>query len=114
VARAPALPHYEHHRCLHPVREGSRWLRGGWRKWHNRWAERHMQDFLSAPEQHKRYFLVPLQVHNDAQVTRHSRFATVAEFIVEVMASFARMRRRTSCWCSSTTRWTGPTTTTAS
>lgn len=84
------FPHYEHHRCLHPVREGSRWLRGGWRKWHNRWAERHMQDFLSAPEQHKRYFLVPLQVHNDAQVTRHSRFATVAEFIVEVMASFAR------------------------
>jgi capsular polysaccharide export protein len=105
--RTPPLPA--------PGARGSRWLRGGWRKWHNRWAERHMQDFLSAPEQHKRYFLVPLQVHNDAQVTRHSRFATVAEFIVEVMASFARsMRRRTSCWCSSTTRWTGPTTTTAS
>lgn len=84
------FPHYEHHRCLHPVREGSRWLLGGWRKWRSRWTERHMQAQLSDPACRKRYFLVPLQVHNDAQIVRHSRFGSVAEFIVEVLESFAQ------------------------
>jgi len=82
-------PHYEHHRCLHPVREGLRWVRGGWRKWKNRWLESGKLEFLSAPAQHKRYFLVPLQVHNDSQVLCHSRFGSVSAFIVEVMQSFA-------------------------
>ena len=37
----------------------------------------------------KRYVLVPLQVHNDSQILRHSRFGSVANFIDEVLASFA-------------------------
>jgi capsular polysaccharide export protein len=82
-------PHYVHHRCLHPIREGLRWVRGGWRKWVNRWLERAMQARLSAPEMHDRFFLVPLQVHNDSQVLRHSRFASVPAFIEEVLQSFA-------------------------
>ncbi len=82
-------PHYEHHRCLHPVREGLRWVRGGMRKWKNRWLESDMLGFLSHPAQHKRYMLVPLQVHNDSQIIHHSRFGTVPNFIEEVMASFA-------------------------
>lgn len=83
-------PHYVHHRCLHPVREGLRWVRGGTRKWVNRWRERHVQDFLAAPAQHKRYFLVPLQVHNDAQILCHSPYAGVPDFIAEVLVSFAQ------------------------
>lgn len=82
-------PHYQHHRCLHPIREGLRWVRGYARKWSSRVAERHLQDFLAAPAQHKRFFLVPLQVHNDAQIHSHSRYGSVAEFIDEVMCSFA-------------------------
>jgi capsule polysaccharide modification protein KpsS len=35
------------------------------------------------------YFFVPLQVHLDSQLS-HSRFATVNEFIREVVTSFAR------------------------
>jgi capsular polysaccharide export protein len=83
-------PHYQHHRCLHPVREGLRWVRGGARKWHNRLTERQVMDFLTAPAQHKRFFLVPLQVHNDAQILRHSPYDDVRQFIDEVIVSFAR------------------------
>jgi capsular polysaccharide export protein len=83
-------PHYKHHRCLHPVREGLRWVRGYARKWSSRVSERALQGFLADPAQHKRYFLVPLQVHNDAQIHSHSRFGGVAEFIDEVLGSFAQ------------------------
>jgi capsular polysaccharide export protein len=38
----------------------------------------------------KRFFLVPLQVSIDSQVSEHSRFASVADFIRYVIASFAR------------------------
>lgn len=84
------FPHYQHHRSLHPLAEGGRWVRGGWRKWRERLTERDMEDFLCRdPAQHKRFFLVPLQVHNDAQIIRHSRFTSVADFIVNVMRDFA-------------------------
>ena len=88
-ARA-AYPHYTHHRCLHPVREGLRWVRGGMRKWRFRWQERDLQSFLGAPAQHKRFYLVPLQVHNDAQIVHHSPYRDVAEFVDGVLDSFAR------------------------
>ncbi len=83
-------PHYEHHRCMDPIGETSKWLWGVARKWIARWQERDMQPWLSAPEQHKRFFLVPLQVHNDSQVLCHSRFGSVEAFIVEVMRSFTK------------------------
>lgn len=85
-----AYPHYEHHRSLAPVTEGLRWVRGAWRKWVCRVRERHLQDFLCAPAQHKRFFLVPLQVCNDSQIVVHSRFREMSHFIDEVLASFAR------------------------
>lgn len=83
------FPHYEHHRCLHPIREGLRWVRGGWRKSYYRWLERAALAELSQPAQHKRFFLVPLQVHNDAQIVHHSPFPDVADFIEKVLQSFA-------------------------
>ena len=82
-------PHYVHHRPLHPVSEGLRWVRGAWRKWYYRFTERHMLGRLSAPEQHKRFYLVPLQVHNDSQITCHSTYAEMGDFIGEVIGSFA-------------------------
>lgn len=82
-------PHYRHHRSIAPVSQGLKWAHGAWRKWWYRYAERDMQDFLAAPEQHKRFFLVPLQVYNDSQIRRHSRYKSVPAFIREVLASFA-------------------------
>jgi capsular polysaccharide export protein len=82
-------PHYRHHRSIAPVKQGLKWAHGAWRKWWYRFAEREMQGFLAAPEQHKRFFLVPLQVYNDSQIRRHSPYKDVATFIHEVLASFA-------------------------
>lgn len=36
-----------------------------------------------------KYFLVPLQVYNDTQITIHSNYASIEDFITEVMESFA-------------------------
>ena len=84
-------PHYEHHRCMAPLSETFRWVRSVfWRKPLYRWQESGLLEFLRAPAQRKRYFLVPLQVHNDSQVLCHSRFGSVSAFIVEVMQSFAQ------------------------
>ncbi len=92
VARSvghPHYPHYRHHRSIAPIRQGLKWANGAWRKWWYRFIERDMQAYLAAPEQHKRFFLVPLQVYNDSQIRRHSPYKDVAAFIREVLASFA-------------------------
>lgn len=80
-------PHYHHHRPLGPV-EAARWIRSAVRKWLYRWRERGVLDRLT-DEHRSRFFLVPLQVHNDAQVRTHSAFPSVEAFIDEVMRSFA-------------------------
>jgi capsular polysaccharide export protein len=81
------FPHYEHHRPLGLV-EALRWWRGAARKWIYRWRESGQQERLGS-ELSGRFFLVPLQVHNDAQVHAHSAYASVSEFIDAVMHSFA-------------------------
>ena len=83
----PLFPHYRHHRPL-TLLEALPWIRAGWRKFYFAIKERGVLDKLVG-EKSKRYFLVPLQVHNDAQVCVHSPYADVSEFIEEVVASFA-------------------------
>jgi len=83
----PVFPHYRHHRPFHPL-EALPWIRSFWRKILFAFRERGMQARLTG-DLSKRYFLVPLQVHNDAQVCVHSPYADVSEFIEEVVESFA-------------------------
>jgi capsular polysaccharide export protein len=85
-----AYPHYRHHRSMHPIAEGLRWVRGGYRKWLYRWRDRDVLSELTEPERHKRWFLAPLQVFNDSQIQRFSPYRNVAQFIELVMQSFAR------------------------
>lgn len=80
-------PSYAHHRDLNPIREALRWIRGGIRKFTWRYRDRHALARLTATRS-KRYFVVPLQVHNDFQLG-HSRFTSVEAFLREVVASFA-------------------------
>jgi capsular polysaccharide export protein len=82
----PAFPHYRHHRPLNPL-EALPWIRAGWRKLVFALRERRALERLVG-EQSRQYFLVPLQVHNDAQVCVHSPYSDVSEFIEEVVASF--------------------------
>jgi capsular polysaccharide export protein len=65
-------------------------VRGGIRKLCFAWAERHVLSELTGPSLSKRWFLLALQVHNDAQLTEHSRYGDVPQVIAEVMASFAQ------------------------
>ena len=82
-----AFPHYRHHRSL-TITEGLLWLRSLWRKFYYDIRERGIQHRLET-ELANRFFLVPLQVHNDAQIYQHSDFPSVEDFIVQVMDSFA-------------------------
>jgi capsular polysaccharide export protein len=86
VAR-PWFSAYDHHRPL-VASEALAWIRAAVRKWVFRRREAGLERMLTV-ERRGEYFLVPLQVHNDAQVTVHSDYASVEAFIREVVASFA-------------------------
>lgn len=83
----PWFPHRVHHRQLN-ILEALPWLRSAWRKVWYRFTERGVLPHLL---QHRsgRFFVVPLQVHNDTQVHVHSQYEGVEPFIEEVMRSFA-------------------------
>lgn len=81
-------PNYVHHRSLQ-LKEGLYWLRGSYRKFLYKYKESHIQKLLEN-KLHKKYYLVPLQTHNDAQILFHSKYNNIEEFITEVMVSFAK------------------------
>ena len=81
-------PHYRHHRDLHPIREGLRWIiTGSTHKLLWKIRDYNVTRRFSGPLSGK-YFLVPLQVHNDFQV-RGSICNSVEAFITEVAQTFA-------------------------
>lgn len=84
----PLYKHYQHHRPLQ-FREFGLWVRCVWRKQLYKIKEKNIQEELT---QHlsRHYFLVPLQVHNDAQLHVHSSYSSVESFIAEVVSSFAK------------------------
>lgn len=84
----PWFRHYRHHRPL-SLLEALPWLRSVWRKQWYRWVERDAQKNLTGPGRSP-FFLVPLQVHNDAQISNHSDFEAVEHFIEDTLQSFAK------------------------
>jgi capsular polysaccharide export protein len=84
----PLFRHYRHHRPL-GFAEAIPWLRSPLRKARYAWAERAMTRRLTG-EWSGRFFLVPLQVHNDAQVHAHADVGGVPGFIARTIASFGR------------------------
>jgi len=84
----PFFRHYRHHRPL-TLLEGLPWIRAAWRKQWYRWAERGVQEQLTG-QWDQRYFLVPLQVFNDSQITAHAGFDSINHFIETVLRSFAQ------------------------
>ncbi|OED35513.1 hypothetical protein AB833_30320 [Chromatiales bacterium (ex Bugula neritina AB1)] len=87
-ALRPFFRKYEHHRALKTFSEGLIWIKSGLRKQYYKISERSLSRKLSCGED--KFFLVTLQVHNDMQVTRHSQFGTVEEFIERVIISFVQ------------------------
>lgn len=84
----PWFRHYRHHRPL-TLLEVLPWIRSVWRKQWYRWVERGVQAQLTN-QWEKRYFLVPLQVFNDGQITEHSDFKNIKHFIETTLHSFAQ------------------------
>jgi len=86
--RRSKFPHYQHHRSFSPLNEASCWLRALGRNYLYKLTESCVQRRLL--KQHSgRYFLVPLQVFNDAQIQFHSPYEKMEDFIRELMVSFA-------------------------
>jgi len=84
----PLFRHYRHHRPM-GFAEAIPWLRSPLRKAWYAWAERGMTARLTG-EWSGRFFLVPLQVHNDAQVHAHADVGGVPGFIALTITSFGR------------------------
>ena len=86
---ARSYPYYRTHRPYHPVRENLGWLRRlarrfllGERKRHHR-----AQDIFLRSS--RPFFLLPLQLDSDTQITAHSDFAHIGEFMDLLFSSFA-------------------------
>jgi capsular polysaccharide export protein len=84
----PLFHRYRHHRPL-TLLEAWPWLRSGWRKLTCAWTERSIMHTLTGRLSRK-FFLVPLQLSSDSQVSEHSCFPSVAHFTRHVVSSFAR------------------------
>lgn len=84
----PRYPSYEHHRDIRPLPQAGLWLRGAMRRALHTLRDRELAQRVEAHGLPP-YFFVPLQVHLDSQLG-HSRFATINDFIREVVESFAR------------------------
>lgn len=80
-------PEYRHHKDLNAWRGSYFWARGLVRK---AWYAQTERSVLKAlvTKHRKRFYLVPLQVHHDAQVTT-SAFGSNERFVNEVLESFA-------------------------
>lgn len=79
--------HYLRHRPLHPLHETRLWLK--------RMAcypvrkRRTLRLSQELPSSGQPYYLACLQLDSDAQISRHSPFTSVAEFLSRVLRSFA-------------------------
>ncbi|WP_227429464.1 capsule biosynthesis protein [Psychrobacter sp. I-STPA6b] len=82
-------PHYQHYRGMTAWQEAAAWLKAPWRKAVGYLPDKLLQKKL-VRQYSQQYFLVSLQVHNDSQITHHSPYHDVIEFIDEVIASFAQ------------------------
>ncbi len=81
-------PHYSHYRGMTAWQEAIAWLKAPWRKLRGYLPDKRLQKQLITQADNN-YFLVSLQVHNDSQITHHSDYRDVVQFIDEIIASFA-------------------------
>jgi capsular polysaccharide export protein len=83
----PVFWRYKHHRNL-TVLDGLRWVKSYLRKIQYKSKEKNLLNDLN-PQGEGKFFLVVLQVALDAQVTVHSPFESIADFITDTVRSFA-------------------------
>jgi capsular polysaccharide export protein len=84
----PMFRQYKHHRSL-SILDGLLWVRSFVRKQIYAYKEAKSLTDLQ-PSGNRPYFLAILQVASDAQVTAHSRYTSIPEFIAETVRSFSQ------------------------
>lgn len=84
------FPHYAHCKKYFPyIPWLFKYFRGLVRKVIYKSTEKKFLELFTTKLKYK-YFLIPLQVRNDTQITIHSKYASIEDFITEVMESFAK------------------------
>ena len=81
--------HYQRHRNSNPIYNGFCWSRGFFRKALYRLIEESAKQIALKGE----FYLVPLQVFNDAQIEFHSDYEDMEAFISEAIISFAASKK---------------------
>lgn len=84
----PWFKYYQHHRPLN-LFEALPWIRSVWRKQLYRLSEWGVLKKLIKQWNHK-YYLVPLQVFNDFQISEHSEMDSIEHFIETTLFSFTK------------------------
>lgn len=83
------FPYYQHYRGMDNWQEALTWVKAPLLRrryyFREKIIERRCTTWLS-----HRYFLVSLQVYNDSQITFHSDYTDIVQFIDEVLQSFAK------------------------
>jgi len=110
VMHPSRYPYYTHHRDLN-LTKAFYWIRSFLRYLKYKVTERSIRNSITYSGSRsgsgsglglglglgsRSYFLVPLQVHDDSQMTEHSDYQSVEEFIEEVLTSFAEHIKETS------------------
>ena len=85
ILKKQKFAHYMHHRAYNAFAEAGFWIRAYVRKQFYKISEPSASRLTRKSD----FFLVPLQVHNDAQIEFHSQYESIEHFIQEVMLSFA-------------------------
>lgn len=88
LIRQGAYPHYRHYRQLTIWQEAMAWITAIVRKLLDYIPDKLLQKKLTTSNQP--FFLVTLQVYNDSQISHHSDYDDVVDFIKQVMTSFAQ------------------------
>ncbi len=94
--RRSQYPHYQHHRVLSARREAFWWVRAGFRKWLYKPFD-HWKWHKLTSRFPKRYYLVPLQIRDDAQIQYHSPYSCLKGFLEDVISSFSRHAPSDTC-----------------
>lgn len=89
-----SYPHYQHYRGLSAWAEAWAWSKVPFRKAFWYLPDKRLQKQLVGQ---KNFYLVSLQVHNDSQISHHSDYDDVIDFIQEVMISFAKFAPLGTC-----------------
>jgi capsular polysaccharide export protein len=83
------FPGYKHHRSLNPFDEALVWVRSAWRRRRHNVNSKRVKSRCKG-ELSKNYFLLPLQVRNDAQILHYSSFKSIEDILNLVVESFAK------------------------